>query len=478
MAHRGDEGWGCHFWGFSTKENAWSNVIDSKRPQSRWFPERGFLMADLETQVPGGAVAEGIEPVPEGEAVPKAEASPAEPGKPKSENPEERPKAPEYATVAPKREMPESSFIAYQLRPPVVGAGEGGQNQRGAPGARLPNGPFERIRKFATSQTGVYAAVGIGLGLLVGLIVAAIFLHPAGAGAPNDMGAVKANEYGLKGQLTTSWKERLEFHLTVEPSAPALKAVFAANVNASPQPLSVDVQVKDPFGAVLCGDTVLLKFDPRNATGGSVAEPDPKASKTVKEIAARKQIAHGIDLARLEGQELDREHGKDVFQNNIGPDGQVASISAQGILPCTRKQFENIASWGFTSNFPMVAPPAGLQNPATDSDAKGAASTGAASEKRSDADKVPAAGKEKRRPAPPLPPIYIEGDDAIMGIDAANGMIETRDGKALVVEKTDMIVSTLKGRDFPVPIHYRCDQMGNCSFAGVGTGVHHARLKR
>jgi hypothetical protein len=445
-------------------------------------------MADSETQVADGAVAEVTEPAAEGEAVPKAEAGPApEAGAaptetPKTEAPEEKPKAPEYDIVPPKREMPESSFIAYHLRPPVVAADAGKQNQPGAakvPKPGLPDGSIERIRKFAASQTGVYAAIGIGLGLLVGLIVAVIFLHPAGADAPNDMGAVNANEYGLKGQLTTNWNQRLEFHLTLEPSAPAVKAAFAANVSASPQPLSVNVQVKDPFGAVLCGDTVLVKFDPRNAPGGTLAEPGPKASKAEKEIATRNQIAHGFDLARLEGQELDREHGKDVFENNAGPDGQVASIGAQGILPCTRKQFENIASWGFTSNFPLVAPQAEPLSAAAGS----GSDTGGTSQARAEAEKDAHAKslaneKAKRRPPPPLPPIYIEGDDAIMWIDAAKGTIETRDGKVLVPDKTDAIAATLKGRDFPIPIHYRCDQTGNCSFVGVGAGVHHARLKR
>jgi hypothetical protein len=433
-------------------------------------------MADSEKQAPEGAVTEEKAPVPGNETGPGTETGHAAPESPKSESPEERPKAPEYDIVPPKREMPESSFIAYHLSPTTGGENQSRQNHPGAPKAPEPgltDASLERIKKFASSQTRVYAATGIGLGLLVGLIIAVTFLHPAGSGGPNDMGTVNANEYGLKGQLATDWKERLAFHVTIGPSAPALRAAFAANVNASPQPLSVTVQMKDPFGAVLCGDTVLLKFDPRNAPGIALAEPGPKASKAEREIATRKQIAHGIDLARLEGEELDREHGKDIFQNNTGPDGQIASISAQGILPCTRKQFENIASWGFTSNFPKVSPPAASLSP----DANGTPPADGKAEKDARA-RSSANEKARRRPALPLPPIYIEGDDAIMWIDAANGIIETRDGKALVLEKTDTIAAALKGRDFPIPIHYRCDQTGNCSFAGVGTGVHHARLKR
>jgi hypothetical protein len=82
----------------------------------------------------------------------------------------------------------------------------------------------------------------------------------------------------LKGHLTTDWKDKLEYHLTVEPSAPEQRTGFLADVSSSPRPLSIAVQVKDPFGAVLCGDTILLKYDPRNAPGNAPAELGPKAA--------------------------------------------------------------------------------------------------------------------------------------------------------------------------------------------------------
>ena len=122
---------------------------------------------------------------------------------------------------------------------------------------------------------------------------------------------------------------------------------FSTDVNSSPRPLSVDIRVKDPFGANLCGTSILLKFDPRNGPAGATIEPGPKAGMAERDRALRSQIAQGLILSKLENQELDREHGKDIFQNDAGPDGQVASISAQGTLPCTKKQFDNIVSWSF-----------------------------------------------------------------------------------------------------------------------------------
>lgn len=397
---------------------------------------------------------------------------------PKSESPEERPKAPEYEIVPSKRDMPETGFVADPVALAAVLEAANGTAQKGSGKSRAGKGnqPLDLIQKFTASQTKVYAAVGIGMGLLAGLIVAALFLHPNSHTAPIDMGPATANQYGLKGHLTTAWKDRLEYQVTIEPVDSKRAAAFAANVNASPKPLSIEVQVKDPFGAVLCGNTILLRFDPRNTPGITVPEPGPKATKAEKALATRNQIAQGLRLAKLEGQELDREHGKDVFRNNAGKDGQLESIGAEGVLPCTRQQFEKVASWGFTSNFPVVTPPA--ESAPASPFAQDIAEAEARSAKEAAAEKAAAKARAKRRPALPAPPIYIEGDDAIMRIDEANRVLETRNGKALHVDKSDSIVEMLKERDFPIPIHYRCDQEGNCTFGVVGTGVHHARLRR
>jgi hypothetical protein len=442
-------------------------------------------MADSAEQVPGTENTEETPPVPEAEAVPAkpGELNAAKPEEPSVDTPEEKKPGPEYDIVPSKRLEPEGDIAPNHYRPFVkaaVGEGQASQEQS-APGvaadpkARLSAVALEKIGKLASSQTKVYAVIGVGLGLLVGLVAAALFLHPGGSGGATDMGTVNSNEYGLKGSLTAEWKDKLEYHLTVEPSAPEQRVGFMADVTTSPGPLSISIQMKDPFGAVLCSDTILLKYDPRNAPSMAVAEPGPKATKAEEAIATRNQIEQGINLARLEGQELDREHGKNLFQDDVAPNGQVTSISAQGTLPCTKKQFDNIASWGLMTDFPIVVQPV----KSLSADGQGESSTGDGSAaNKTEAKKALEAGKGKRRPAPPEPPIYIEGDDEIMLLDASNGIIETRQGKTLTLDKADPILNALKGQDFPIPIHYRCDQTGNCTLAGVSTGVHRARLKR
>jgi hypothetical protein len=214
------------------------------------------------------------------------------------------------------------------------------------------------------------------------------------------MGDVTSTEFGLKGHLSTVWKnERLAYHLTVEPATPAQRARFLADVNSSPQPLSITIQAKDPFGAVMCSDTILLKFDPQNVSFGAQRGPQPKSSNATQELATRNEIARGLNLARLEGQELDREHGKTLFQSDIGADGQVASISAQGVLPCTKKQVDRFALWGFTSDFPVLVKPVASENAAAGSNANAESANASEEQAKSQAAEIAAAAaKARRRP--------------------------------------------------------------------------------
>ena len=72
----------------------------------------------------------------------------------------------------------------------------------------------------------------------------------------------------------------------------------------------------------------------------------------------------------------------------------------------------------------------------------------------------------------------LEQDDALVGFQPATGVVETRGGKSFLVEKRDQVASSLKGLDFPVPIHYRCDQLGACALAGLNSGIQRAWLEK
>ncbi|HUV68738.1 MAG TPA: hypothetical protein VMW15_03695 [Terracidiphilus sp.] len=402
---------------------------------------------------------------------------------PSDENPEgERPRQ-DYDIIPSKREEPEANFTAASRLYSAIA-------RTPAEGRRVADEPLpaqaqpaetgtasHQPAKVGANQTRVYAIIGIASGLLVGCAIAALFIHSARQNAPVDMGAITTAQFGLKGHLNAKWGDnRLAYQVTIEPSAPEQRAAFIAAVSTSPRPLFIDIQLKDPFGTVLCGHTVLLKYDPRNAAPPAAAEPDPRSAKRVRRLDNSSEIQNQINqttsLAKLQLREIDREHGNDLFQNDLGTDGNIASISAQGILPCTKQQFDDAATWGFNSNFPVVAQPESTDSNGDQSGDQG--STG----KNSGNLRASEAASGRRRSRPEVSPISIEGDDQIIWFDASTGVIATRAGKALVIDKTDSVANALKNRDFPVAIHYRCDETGACTFAGVGNVVERARLRR
>jgi hypothetical protein len=394
---------------------------------------------------------------------------------------------PSYDVVKSDRDEPEGSFKAEGHFHPTIHkiidgdlSGGGVSSQAGA----LPDGPQVELQQDA-GPTKTYAAIGIFLGLVVGLTLAIYFLYPGSANGTMDMGTVTSNEYGLEGHLATKWTDKVTYNLAVEPSNPALRPGFVSAVNGSTRPLSIDVQLKDPFGAVLCNDTILVKFDPRNVStlaAEATTEESAKSKRKVSEsdrasAESRAAVARAVNLARLESLEVQRESGKDVFQTVAGSDGQPASIASQGTLPCTKKQLDSAASWTFVPDFPVVAPALAASGSAQDGSGNSGATTIEEAAKTVESRKALAARRAKREFAP-VSPYSVEGIDSLIWYDATSGTAETSAGKAFHLDPSSAAASTLKGRDFPIVIHYECDQTQGCTFTGVGLGVLHARLSR
>jgi hypothetical protein len=319
-----------------------------------------------------------------------------------------------------------------------------------------------RIRKFLSVPANFYATVGVGIGLLCGLIFAAIFWHGNNPTGPYDLGSVSSTVVGLKGRLFTKWDKNLQYRLTFEPSAPERLAGFSTAIENSPHPLSIGIQLTDPQGFVLCSKSILIKYDSRNA------EPAEGDAET-EEVAADPQVrSRRAELA--EAQESVREQGNDVFQNQLGANGQVTTVTAQGDLPCTASAYESAVAWNFSPDFPSVAEQEALIRHLGEKPARDAANS-------------PAAIAARRRPAAraaanPPPKFYIEGEDAIVDYDAAAGIIATRGGKNFTIDKAGVEAASLKGHDFPLHVHYRCDQFGNCTLYTAGVGTQHTKLRK
>jgi hypothetical protein len=338
-----------------------------------------------------------------------------------------------------------------------------------APPAPLPSEVWrERIQRFAANPTRVYATVGVGLGVLFGIAVAAVSWHASNPTGPYDLGTVVSSAAGLNGHLFLRWDKKLQYRLTFVPGDASQLAGFSVAAASAPHPLSVTVQLKDAQGFVLCSKDVLLKYDPQKAAALAVPD-DSGTGNNASGEASKDQAAPGPDFAKMDADEAAREKGKDTFQNQIGPDGQIASISAEGDFPCSASAYESTSFWGYSTNFPSLAEQAELRKREQEVAAEEASESSATHKKRA---MIQPAPKSKSSA------FYIEGDDSLEGYDAATGTVETFSARRFLIDKAGPAASALKGVDFPIDVHYRCDQFANCIITRAGGGVLRAKLKR
>jgi len=326
----------------------------------------------------------------------------------------------------------------------------------GATGLILPPEPMGPA-KNEMNPTLLIAILGAGIGLMVGLIFAMISWRGSTVNGPYDLKTVDASGYGLKGHLYTKWENRLGYRLTIEADDPAKRDGFSLAVSNSPRPLAIDIQLHDALGFVLCTKTILLKYDPKSA----LAHRDQRGG-TGDGSATR--LGAGVDVAKLEAAELQREMGKDVFQATVGSDGKIDSLDAQGQLGCSMKEYQNTASWNFLPDFPTVSEQAAMVKPAA-----------AREEAAARADNAPR--RVKKKAAEVASPFYIEGSDAIVAYDSASGALQTGFGKSFFLDKSGPEAKIVEAQDLPVKVYYKCDQVGMCTLARSGSFLLHVRMR-
>jgi len=255
----------------------------------------------------------------------------------------------------------------------------------------------------------------VSLGILFGVILATFLWHSDNSNGQYDLGSVTSSATGLKGHLIIEWDKKAEYRLTLEPSDRDQQAGFALAVAYPPRPLAIGIQLKDNQGIVLCAKDIELKHD---------------------------------------------------AQNQIRPDGQIEAIHAQGEIPCSKKACESISSWSFSTNFPSLAEQVQMLKRQEELQANVARS----------APQAPAA--RKNIVPVTILPFSIEGDDLIDDFDASGGVIETRGRKTFFLDRASAEASDSRWQDYPVSIHYKCDQNTNCTLTHSGLHALRARLKR
>lgn len=390
-----------------------------------------------------------------------------------------------YQVVAASPNASDTRFVASDLYDEEDVRAEALQRQEtliAQPSEKVERRPAKKKTLSAQQEravTRMYVILAAGLGVLAALAVVAFVLMPAkSADNSYDMGTVTSTTTGLKGHLITNWTTRLNYKLTIEPSDSGQFDAFVTAINNPPQPLSVTLQLRDVSGTVLCDNPILLRYDPLKNVPEFVPGDSPPPASTTKQAAVEEairnqaQIDQSLTNARLVSEELAREHGNEVFQTVTGKDGQIVSLAAQGTLPCTKKQYESAASWAFMTNFPSILLPVG-----SGGDENDLASIGA---RGKDVDGLDSFGEHavKQKASTPKSHFTVEQDDALVGYQASTGLAETRGGKTFLVEKRDMVAKALNGMEFPIPIHYRCDQFGACALAGLHAGIQRAWLEQ
>jgi hypothetical protein len=378
-----------------------------------------------------------------------------------------------YRVIDTAPETSAEKLAAPVLPPPItVSADESRETPAGETLlSRLPLSEvwIERLRRFAQNPTRVYAAAGVGLGVLFGVVFAVVFWHLNHAEGRYDLGSFTSSAAGLKGHLWIEWDKKVTYRLTIEPSDPDYKAGFAHAVARPPRPLSIQVHLEDFQGFMLCTREIVLKYDARNAEALAASTPDSQVLKTDAVNLPADQPAQTIDFAQLDAQEAARERNQEIFQNQIGPDGQITAINAHGEIPCSKTAYEKTTNWSFTPDFPSVAEQDQWLKRQRELQAAVAHPSPAASA-------APAARKKKA--AIQLLPFTVEGDDAIVDFDAAQGVIATRGRKTFFLDKAAGAAADSAWQDYPVSIHYRCDQSSSCTLTHSGLGGLRARLKR
>jgi hypothetical protein len=243
------------------------------------------------------------------------------------------------------------------------------------------------------------------------------------------------------------------------------QAGFSHAVLKPPEPIYVNVRLLDATGFALCGKEIDFRFDPQNGNVPDVTAPLVGSNGkrlTVSEREAALKIARQNAISQMQAAEVQRERGKDIFQNQITNDGQVSAVNVQGALPCSPDQFRQASYWDFNTNFPTLDEQAALLNPKS------------AAEKAREAAAV---GRSARRTSlRPQEGFIIQGDDRVAEYDPASGLLWAQGRRFQINRQTGATTATAWANNNTL-IHYRCDQEGSCALtASGGTAVLHARL--
>jgi hypothetical protein len=139
-----------------------------------------------------------------------------------------------------------------------------------------------------------------------------------------------------------------------------------------------------------------------------------------------------------------------MFQNEIGPDGQVAAMNAQGNLPCPAPLYKRFDHWDFATDFPTLAEQSELLKRKADVAARPAQAA------------LHPGARENFTRSKKVLPSPIEGDAVITAAVPARGILETSAGMVFRIDSARPQGHATGWQIFPAAIHYRCEKNAKC----------------
>lgn len=287
--------------------------------------------------------------------------------------------------------------------------------------------------------------------LAVAAIVILLFKLPKSKTDGSDLGAGVFNSAGLRGHLVARLqKGQTQYQLEIKAIDPRSNAGFAQVAGDPPQPISINIRILDSSGFALCGKEIIMPFDPSREFP-MLKKAAQTGSGISGELAKQQE-----DLLILKAEEQDRERGKDIFHNQVGSDGSVNTMYAQGVLPCSADQFKRFDYWDFSTNFPSMEEQDRLLKHPRDMLAFAG----------------PDEKKNKRKASSQVrSAFYVEGDDRAAGWEASSGNLVTSMNRTFFVGgKSAQAIAAAWAAD-DVHFHYKCDQRANCALVHAGSAT-------
>lgn len=314
---------------------------------------------------------------------------------------------------------------------------------RGRPGARgFDSTTMQRLPQVAMAL--------LGAGILAIIILTVFMIHKPSASAPafQDLGPGVSNVAGLKGHLVTRWQKGVQYQLKFEPLFTMYNSGFSYTVGHPPETMWVNIRLLDSTGYALCGKQIDFRFNSAGTKVNLTQIHEPGAR-----LVRVSGSAPGAHPASGQAQPI-AGRSSDTFQNIRGDDGQIASVYAQGVLPCSADQYGKFNYWDFTTNFPSTDQQVALMK------APGIAAARAAAVARA---------VERQREAR-SPHYFVEGDTTVRDFDSSTATLDSGTGQSFTLLKKNQTATANAWATNSAQIHYKCDTLANCTLTRAGDG--------